>query len=322
MARKLLLLQLFVCAFFSPFGLFPAEALAESDDLAKGHFLAGQAYYQQARYNEAIREFEEAYRLSAKPALLFNLAQAYERLGKLEKTVEYLQTYLAAPDIKDRPAVEERLKNLQARLKQTGIQIITEVNDATVEVDGKIVGKTPLYQLIPVSSGSHEIKVMKRGHEPFSAYVSVLAGSTVQVLVKLPPMQGNAVQPLTTSKTEKAGAAEESSGGPETSSPRRHLWTWILGATSGAMLLTCGITGGLALSKANDANAPAVQDKDKADSAKSLALISDITLGLGIGAAIGATVLYFYEGKAEQPKTVLAPFWGPKGAGVSAQVNF
>src|SRR5438445_7597082 len=40
----------------------PARAMTEEEERAKAHFLAGQSYYDQASYNDALREFNEAYR--------------------------------------------------------------------------------------------------------------------------------------------------------------------------------------------------------------------------------------------------------------------
>ena len=40
------------------------------------------------RYEDAIREFEEAYRLSNRPALLYNIAQAYRLAGTGEVTYQ------------------------------------------------------------------------------------------------------------------------------------------------------------------------------------------------------------------------------------------
>jgi tetratricopeptide (TPR) repeat protein len=93
-------------------------ALAE-DDAAKVHFLSGQAYYDQANYEDALREFGEAYRISKRPALLYNLAVCHEHLSHFEDAVAALKQYLAEqPDATDRANIEERIKNLEQRQKK------------------------------------------------------------------------------------------------------------------------------------------------------------------------------------------------------------
>jgi tetratricopeptide (TPR) repeat protein len=94
----------------------PALAMSEEDERAKAHFLAGQSYYDQASYADALKEFNEAYRLSKKPALLYNLARCYEGLGQLGDAVSMLERYLTdEPATPDRTSIEERIRNLKER---------------------------------------------------------------------------------------------------------------------------------------------------------------------------------------------------------------
>ena len=55
----------------------PRVAVPPSDDVeaAKAHFAAGSAYYDQANYGDAVKEFNEAYRLSKRIDLLYNIAK-------------------------------------------------------------------------------------------------------------------------------------------------------------------------------------------------------------------------------------------------------
>jgi len=58
----------------------PARAGTDEDERAKAHFLAGQSYYEQASYTDALREFNEAYRISKRPSLLYNIARRHQAL--------------------------------------------------------------------------------------------------------------------------------------------------------------------------------------------------------------------------------------------------
>lgn len=94
----------------------PALAMSEEDERAKAHFLAGQSYYDQASYADALKEFNEAYRLSKKPALLYNIARCFEGLGQLGDAVGMLERYLTdEPATPDRTSIEERIRNLKER---------------------------------------------------------------------------------------------------------------------------------------------------------------------------------------------------------------
>ena len=92
--------------------------VAEPDPLdeaeARSHFDAGYSYFQEARYDDALTEFTRAYELSPRPALLFNMSQCYERLGRLDEAIRYLEQFIHA-DPADRAFQERRLANLRVR---------------------------------------------------------------------------------------------------------------------------------------------------------------------------------------------------------------
>src|SRR5260221_12106667 len=90
---------------------------AQSDDEnARRHFESGAAYLQQSDNDNALREFQAAYSLSKRPALLLNIANVYERMGKPKDAVEALTKYLAEdPKATDRTTQETRIANLKKR---------------------------------------------------------------------------------------------------------------------------------------------------------------------------------------------------------------
>src|SRR6516165_10642997 len=84
-------------------------AVVPSDDIeaAKAHYTAGSAYYEQANYADAVKEFNEAYRLSHRSDLLYNIAVCYERLSQYDNAIKALKQYLTdKPDAGDRVTTE------------------------------------------------------------------------------------------------------------------------------------------------------------------------------------------------------------------------
>ncbi|MBI4822251.1 MAG: hypothetical protein HY791_38685 [Deltaproteobacteria bacterium] len=82
---------------------------------ARAHAQAGKAYFDEGKFMDAIRELEEAHALAPRPSLLYNIAQAWARLGDDMKTAAALRAYLAAaPDAADRASVERWLDNIRA----------------------------------------------------------------------------------------------------------------------------------------------------------------------------------------------------------------
>ena len=91
-----------------------ASAQVSDDERARTHFEAGRSYYEQTRYDDAAREFEEAFTLSGRSALLLNLSQAHERGLHFTEAIADIDKYLQlTPDAPDRKTLEERKQHLE-----------------------------------------------------------------------------------------------------------------------------------------------------------------------------------------------------------------
>ena len=103
--------------------------------------------YREARYKEAIELFEQANRLAPHPDLMFNIGQAYEKMGDVANALRAYKEYLRlAPAASDRATVEASIKNLEGRLQARGVQQVRVASTppgAKVVVDGKELGTTP-----------------------------------------------------------------------------------------------------------------------------------------------------------------------------------
>jgi len=90
-----------------------AQSPEPDDARARELFLRGDAHYAAGRYEQAVSDFLEAYELSGKPALLYNLANVYERLSDYAAAADYLRRYLESPEVHDVVSVRERLRRLE-----------------------------------------------------------------------------------------------------------------------------------------------------------------------------------------------------------------
>lgn len=103
----------------------PAGAQApSSDEAARQHFESGRAYFDRARYTDAIREFEEAYRLSGRAGLLLNISRSHEANGDPQNAIVGLERWLESADAGDpsRPEVEARLSRLRLTVEARAAQ--------------------------------------------------------------------------------------------------------------------------------------------------------------------------------------------------------
>ncbi len=91
------------------------EEEAQRDSDARRHFGVGESLYRSGRFEEAAREYEEAYRLSERPALLYNIYLSQRDAGNASRSAWALREYLARePNAQDRAALEVRLRALEA----------------------------------------------------------------------------------------------------------------------------------------------------------------------------------------------------------------
>lgn len=96
-----------------------ALAQSDRDAEARGIYLAGQAAYDDGRYDVAYERFEEAQSLSGRPELLFNMGHAAQLDGQLENAIEAFERYMEeAPRGENREGLEERVEILRRRLAE------------------------------------------------------------------------------------------------------------------------------------------------------------------------------------------------------------
>jgi tetratricopeptide (TPR) repeat protein len=90
-----------------------------TEKVARKHYELGSTLYDTSNYPGALAEFEKAYKLEPKPALLFNIARCYEVMAKLEQAIKYYKLFLAKSDKPDNEdLVRARLATLERRLKE------------------------------------------------------------------------------------------------------------------------------------------------------------------------------------------------------------
>jgi tetratricopeptide (TPR) repeat protein len=92
-----------------------AGAEEPRDVEAREHFKRGTAFYDAERWQDAVVEYDMAYRLSDRPALLFNIAQAYRMDGQYAAALQAYRSFLKRkPDAANRADVERWIQSLEA----------------------------------------------------------------------------------------------------------------------------------------------------------------------------------------------------------------
>lgn len=121
-----------------------------SDEVARGLFQAGRASYDAGKYDDALKYFQQAYDLSQRPGLLYNIGQATDRLHQDRKTIEVFRLYLErVPEADNRAEVEGRLRTLE-RLVQLEAAEATPA-ETTPESAPQTTDATPAATTTPVT---------------------------------------------------------------------------------------------------------------------------------------------------------------------------
>ncbi len=173
--------------------LFAPAALAQGGDEARTYFEIGAKAYQKGNYLDAVKAFEEAYRRSSRPGLLFSLGQAHRMeyfarndVARLKDAVHYYQEYLARepsgkraaeatdalsklkpllPAEEDKPAATKPVAPAKPR-----VMISSPTPDVKVSFDGKAVTHPFIAEVEP---GRHKVTLSAPGFEDYTREIVV-----------------------------------------------------------------------------------------------------------------------------------------------------
>lgn len=118
-------------------GVGAQDRQSVDDEQARIHFQSGQGHYRRGDYEAALREFEAAYQLSRRPALLYNIYLMQERVGQLETALQTLDSYLETDAVpaSDRREIEERREHLVDRIARQSASGATLAASAPRELE-------------------------------------------------------------------------------------------------------------------------------------------------------------------------------------------
>lgn len=169
-------------------------APASAQDLARARALDQQGIkaYTEHRYNDAIRYFEEAYRLGGPPFEVWNIAKCRIELDQPEEAVEQIDKYLALPNVpaEDRKEAQTTLDSLKKR--PSTLTVSSSPSGGVVSIDGKPVGKTPLS--VSVAPGNHTVGVVVGKHAQYNQPFEAKLGRAV--IIDVPAAGGDAPAPI------------------------------------------------------------------------------------------------------------------------------
>ena len=171
----------------------PTVADAARAERFTEHYNRGVVLYVQGDYDGAIVELVAAHCLIAKPSLLKDIAQAYERSVRYEHAIAYLERFVVDTD----DAVEQR--NAGSRLQvlaglRSQIRVATEPPEAAVTVrnaDGvRGTATANTEDVIELPAGRYTMTVERPNFEPIEVELEVGVGRPYSYSYRLTPRRG------------------------------------------------------------------------------------------------------------------------------------
>jgi hypothetical protein len=154
---------------------------------ADRHFKNGVGLFKEAKYSEALAEFERAYEIAPHPLVLYNIAGCHRALSHYGEAVAYYQRFLAdgngrvpAARLSD---AQVELTALLALIARVTVTITPAGDDAALIVDGTPRDKAAMPLFLP--PGEHRLVARAAGRRDAEQVVHVAAGDVVPVELAL-----------------------------------------------------------------------------------------------------------------------------------------
>jgi hypothetical protein len=293
----------------------PSAAVDQRKALAQGKYEQGVEAFRNERYMDAVRLFLDADAIAPSVALSYNIARAYEKLGDDAAELRWYRNYLRLdPSASNRAQVGERIRVLSQSLANKGIQQLTVLSSpegATVAIDGRAVGVTPL--TIELAPGDHAAWLTARGYSDVRSTFRLTPTTAIDLPFTLTPRAPDEVQ--------------EPQQWPDVpqAAPHRRFGAWpFIALGAGAAALTGAVIFEVSRASAEDdarhqrEQLAFEQDVNAMNSRQTAARV---LLGVGGVLAVGGTVLLVFNTPLV-PETRTAVATVPGGATVSLSRTF
>ena len=179
---------------------------ADAPDQGKTLFNAGAQAYAAGQFNAAIQAFEESYRISPRPGVLFSVAQAHRRQYYVDKrpehlksAIQYYREYLtkvsdggrradAAQALSELEPMAERLGTTAApptpvAPPETRLMVSSPTHGAMVSVDKSKALEAPL--ITEIKPGKHALHLTAEGYFDEDREINASAGGVAALDIAL-----------------------------------------------------------------------------------------------------------------------------------------
>lgn len=276
-------------------GSVTVPALAQAPDPAneatsRALFDEGRRLMQAGDFAHACTKFEEGQRLAPGIGLKFNLAECYEKLGKVASAWSAYRDVVGLARAQGQELREtiatEKARAIEARVPRLRIVVPegNRIDKLSVTRDGGVVGAPQWGLALPIDPGTHKITFEAPGFEPETLSVTLAEGKTESVeaprLHKKPVVDRPVVADAPVTKTTSDGKTQRMIG-------------YVAGGAGIAGLGVGGVFGVFAMDKQKESEAHCVGDRCDVEGLflrdRALGRATVSTIGFVAGAALLVT---------------------------------
>ena len=165
----------------------PSPAMADDRAAAVALFKEGNQLRQAEKYAEALDKYRASYKLLPSFKIDYNIALTLQKMGRNADAAAAYERFLEtgkgkSPKKKIRLA-RRKLRRLKKKLATVTVRC--PVGGATVSVNGKALGATPLKRPFYLAAGPYVVSVEKDGHVPLFKKVRARSGKPLRLTFDL-----------------------------------------------------------------------------------------------------------------------------------------
>lgn len=199
----------------------PAIAAAQSAgdpnsrDQARVKLSEAATLFEARDYAGALILYKEAHAIFPSPRIQYNIGLTYEKLGRWGSAFMAFERFLRQST--DSPAqyvVHSRKQLERLSSKVAFVTLSCDVSDADVELDGDLVGRTPLPGRLAVDTGPHDIVIRTPVLGSTTRRFTAVAGQPLDLKVEVRRTGPTAVVPRTLPRPVAVGAESAASQAP------------------------------------------------------------------------------------------------------------
>lgn len=153
----------------------------------------GDALMDNIRYGDALAKYEEAYKLSANPALLYNMGRALEAMSRFPEALDMLRAF----DAKATPELHAKVPNLKQLLDEvegrTTLLTVEAPAGASIKLGDVVLGVAPMPERRVNAAKKARLEVSLEGFDPDVQDVELTGKGKATVKVALVPKDKSGV---------------------------------------------------------------------------------------------------------------------------------